>query len=123
MNKKKSKVYDFCDEPDEIIPFVWRGAFLAKICNVKIPEDTEVVCMSEDEQIQFSSEPYSDALAHLLIMYGAGYISFEKLSELSRDADKYSEEIFSAERFIIKQSKNDEKNQVSHEFIESIDLR
>ncbi len=122
MNEKKSKVYDFCDEPDEILPFVWRGAFLAKICNVKIPEDTEVVCMSEDEQIQFSSEPYSDALAHLLIMYGAGYISFEKLSELSRDAAKYSEEIFSAERFIIKQSKNDEKNQVSRDFIESIFL-
>ncbi len=122
MNEKKSKVYDFCDEPDEILPFVWRGAFLAKICNVKIPGDTEVVCMSEDEQIQFSSEPYSDALAHLLIMYGAGYISFEKLSELSRDAAKYSEEIFSAERFIIRQSKNDEKNQVSREFIESIFL-
>lgn len=122
MNEKKIKVYDFCAEYDKIIPFVWRGAFLAKICNVKIPEDTEVVCMSDTEQASFSSEPYSDALAHLLIMYGAGYISLDNLSALSKDAPKYSREIYSAEKFIIEQSGKDEKEQVTESFVQSIFL-
>ncbi len=117
---KKTKVYDCCKNDDKIIPFVWRGAFLAKICNIQIPEDTEVVCMDENELRSISSEPYSNALAHLLVLYGAGYISYEQLSALSRYSEKYEDEILSAERFVIEQSEKDEKEQVSRDYIENI---
>lgn len=118
--EKRPRVYDFCAVEDKIFPFVWRGAFLAKICNIQIPENTEVVSMTEEEWAEFSAEKYSDALAHLLILYGAGYITHKKLSELAEQAPQYTDEILSAERYVIKQSGNDEKNQVSKEYIESI---
>lgn len=67
-----------------------------------------------------SAEPFSEALAHLFIMYGAGYISFEKLESIARDADKFKDEILSAENFIIEQSSKDEKERVSEDIIQRI---
>lgn len=122
MDDRKKNIYDYCGCEDTIIPFVWRGAFIAKICGIEVPEDVSFITMSGDEQAQFSSEPYSDALAHLLIMYGAGFIGLERLRDLSKDAAIYSNEIYSAERFIIKQSENEEKEQVSQDFVENIFL-
>lgn len=114
------KVYEYCAADDLIIPYIWRCAFLAKICGVCIPNDTEVVCMNEQEKDSVSSEPYSNALAHLFILFGAGYIRFEQMASLARDAKKYEDEILSAESFVIEQSGKDEKEQVSREYIENI---
>lgn len=120
MSENAKKVYEYCAADDLIIPYIWRCAFLAKICGVRIPDDTEVVCMNEQEKNAVSSEPYSNALAHLLILFGAGYIRFEQMASLARDAKKYEDEILSAESFVIEQSGKDEKEQVSREYIENI---
>lgn len=120
MSENAKKVYEYCAADDLIIPYIWRCAFLAKICGVRIPDDTEVVCMNEQEKDSVSSEPYSNALAHLLILFGAGYIRFEQMASLARDAKKYEDEILSAESFVIEQSGKDEKEQVSREYIENI---
>lgn len=111
------KVYEYCAADDLIIPYIWRCAFLAKICGVRIPDDTEVVCMNDREKDSVSSEPYSNALAHLLILFGAGYIRFEQMASLARDAENYEDEILSAESFVIEQSGKDEREQVSREYI------
>ncbi len=120
MSENAKKVYEYCAADDLIIPYIWRCAFLARICDVRIPDDTEVVCMNEQEKNAVSSEPYSNALAHLLILFGAGYIRFEQMASLARDAKKYEDEILSAESFVVDQSGKDEKEQVSREYIENI---
>ncbi len=122
MDDRKKNIYDYCGCEDTIIPFVWRGAFIAKICGIEIPDDMNFICMSEKEYNEFASEQYSDALAHLLIMYGSGFIGYENARDLSKDAAKYSEEIYAAERFIIRQSEKDEKEQVTQELVEKIFL-
>ena len=120
MSENAKKVYEYCAADDLIIPYVWRCAFLAKICGVRIPDDTEVVCMNDREKNAVSSEPDSNALAHLFILFGAGYIGFEQMASLARDAENYEDEILSAESFVIEQSGKDEKEQVSREYIENI---
>ena len=117
MSENAKKVYEYCAADDLIIPYIWRCAFLARICDVRIPDDTEVVCMNEQEKNAVSSEPYSNALAHLLILFEAGYIRFEQMASLARDAKKYEDEILSAESFVVDQSGKDEKEQVSREYI------
>ncbi len=120
MEERKKRLYDYCADEEQIFSFVWRGAFLAKICNISIPDDVTVKVITEDEKESISSEPYSDAFAHLLIMYGAGYISLENLKDITRDAPKYKDEIYAAENFVIAQSGKDEKERVSEDIIQKI---
>ena len=89
MSEKNKNIYNVCTDKDKVLPELWRVVFLARISNIKAVENVEVKVLSEDELAQIAQAPYSDALAHLLIMYGAGYFSFDNLSSIARDAPKY----------------------------------
>ena len=102
MSEKNKNIYNVCTDKDKVLPELWRVVFLARISNIKAVENVEVKVLSEDELAQIAQAPYSDALAHLLIMYGAGYFSFDNLSSIVRDAPNYKDEIYAAEDFIIK---------------------
>lgn len=120
MSEKNKNIYNVCTDKDKVIPELWRAVFLARISNIKAVENVEVKVLSEDELAQIGKAPYSDALAHLLIMYGAGYFSFDNLSSIVRDAPNYKDEIYAAEDFIIKQADLDEKERVSEHIIQNI---
>lgn len=122
MEEKKKRLYEsgYCASNEKVLSALWRAAFIAKICSIEIPNDIEVKTASQNEVANISAEPFSEALAHLFIMYGAGYISFEKLESIARDADKFEDEILSAENFIIEQSSKDEKERVSEDIIQRI---
>ena len=122
MEEKKKRLYEsgYCASNEKVLSALWRAAFIAKICSIEIPNDIEVKTASQNEVANISAEPFSEALAHLFIMYGAGYISFEKLESIARDADKFKDEILSAENFIIEQSSKDEKECVSEDIIQRI---
>ena len=122
MEEKKKRLYEsgYCASNEKVLSALWRAAFIAKICSIEIPNDIEVKTASQNEVANISAEPFSEALAHLFIMYGAGYISFEKLESIARDADKFKDEILSAENFIIEQSSKDEKERVSEDIIQRI---
>lgn len=122
MDEQSKKLYDYCGCEEMILPYVWRGAFLAKMCGIEVPDGVELTKMSANEQGKLASEPYSDALAHLMIMYGAGYVGFKTLCDLSREAAKYKNEIYDAENFIVDQSNKEEKEQVSENYVENIFL-
>ena len=120
MEDEKKQVYTYCSSEEEIFSFAWRSAFLAKICDIQVPDDVSVRVIKEEEKAMIQSEPYSEALAHLLIMFGAGYISYENLCKLTRDASDYKDEIFAAESFIIAELNKDEKERVSEDIIQRI---
>ena len=122
MEEKKKRLYEsgYCASNEKVLSALWRAAFIAKICSIEIPNDIEVRTASQNEVANISAEPFSEALAHLFIMYGAGYISFEKLESIARDADKFKDEILAAENFIIEQSSKDEKERVSEEIVRKI---
>ena len=120
MEDEKKQVYTYCSSEEEIFSFAWRSAFLAKICDIQVPDDVSVRVIKEEEKAMIQSEPYSEALAHLLIMFGSGYISYENLCKLTRDAADYKDEIFAAESFIIAESNKDEKERVSEDIIQRI---
>ena len=120
MSEKNKNIYNVCTDKDKVLPELWRVVFLARISNIKAVENVEVKVLSEDELAQIAQAPYSDALAHLLIMYGAGYFSFDNLSSIARDAPNYKDEIYAAEDFIIEQAGLDEKERVSEHIIQNI---
>ena len=120
MSEKNKNIYNVCTDKDKVLPELWRVVFLARISNIKAVENVEVKVLSEDELAQIAQAPYSDALAHLLIMYGAGYFSFDNLSSIARDAPDYKDEIYAAEDFIIEQAGLDEKERVSEHIIQNI---
>lgn len=120
MSEKKKQVYEICNEDENVYAELWRVVFIAKICDLKIPNDVEVKMIENNDLLRIVKEPYSDALAHLLIMYGAGFFSFENLEDIARDAARYKDEIYAAEDFIINQSGLDEKERVSEHIIQNI---
>lgn len=120
MAEKKKQIYEYCTEEEKVLPEFWRAVFIAKICNIQIPDDVEIKAITDNEMSEIAEEPYSDALAHLLIMYGAGFFSFKNLADIVRDAAKYKDEIYAAESFIIKQSGSDEKERVSEHIIQNV---
>lgn len=93
MEEKKKCLYEsgYCASNEKVLSALWRAAFIAKICSIEVPNDIEVKTVSQNEVANISAEPFSEALAHLFIMYGAGYISFEKLESIARDANKFKE--------------------------------
>lgn len=120
MEEKKDQIYNYCTEKSVIGSELWRAAFIAKIGNIKVPDDIEVRTIPDDKIPTISSERFSDALAHLLIMYGAGYISYANLDSIARNADKYKADIYAAESFVIKQSNMDDKERVSEHLIQNM---
>ena len=117
MEEKKDQIYNYCTEESVIGSELWRAAFIAKIGNIKVPDDIEVRTIPDDKIPTISSERFSDALAHLLIMYGAGFISYANLDSIARNADKYKADIYAAESFVIKQSN---KERVSEHLIQNM---
>ena len=120
MEEKKDQIYNYCTEESVIGSELWRAAFIAKIGNIKVPDDIEVRTIPDDKIPTISSERFSDALAHLLIMYGAGFISYANLDSIARNADKYKADIYAAESFVIKQSNMDDKERVSEHLIQNM---
>lgn len=120
MAEKKKQIYEYCTEEEKVLSEFWRAVFIAKICNIQIPDDVEIKVITDNEMSEIAEEPYSDALAHLLIMYGAGFFSFENLADIAGDAARYKDEIYAAESFIIKQSGSDEEERVSEHIIQNI---
>ena len=122
MEEKKKRLYEsgYCASDEKVLSVLWRAAFIAKICGIQIPNDIEVRTASQAEVENISAEPFSEALAHLFIMYGAGYIGFKDIESLARDAEKFKDEILAAENFIIEQSSKDEKERVSEEIVRKI---
>lgn len=120
MEEKKKRLFDYCKDEEKIMSFAWRSAFLAKICNIELPTDVVVNSITPEQKQKIAAERYSEALAHLLIMYGAGYICFDNLHTLSNDVSNYRDEIFAAENFVIEQSYKDEKERVSEDIVQNI---
>lgn len=96
---------------------LWRAAFLARICQINIPFDMEVYELDQKIIDDISIDPYSEALAHLLILFGAGYVDAEMVSTLAHSAEQYSEIIEQTENFAIEQCKEAEENQVDEKFV------
>lgn len=122
MEEKKKRLYEsgYCASNERVLSALWRAAFIAKICSIEIPNDIEVKTVSQNEVANISAEPFSEALAHLLIMYGAGYISYANLDSIARNADKYKADIYAAENFVIRQSNMDDKERVSEHLIQNM---
>ena len=120
MSEKNKNIYQVCNCENNVFSELWRAVFLAKISNFKDIEGVEVKALSDIEMKKIAQAPYSDALAHLLIMFGAGYFSFDNLSSIAREASNYKDEIYAAEDFIIKQANLDEKERVSEHIIQNI---
>lgn len=120
MSEKNKNIYQVCNCENNVFSELWRAVFLAKISDFKDIEGVEVKSLSDIEMKKIAQAPYSDALAHLLIMFGAGYFSFDNLSSIAREASNYKDEIYAAEDFIIKQANLDEKEQVSEHIIQNI---
>lgn len=116
----KTKVYDCCGSEISFLPMLWRAAFISEICGIKIPDDMEIRRLSPKTVGNIQCEIYSEALAHLLVLFGAGYVSEETVEALAGDAEKCGEAIFRTEELVVSQSEKAEEERISEELVQNI---
>lgn len=116
---KKRNVYGYCGTAYKAINEFWRNAFLSKICNMQIPDDIEIIQLTEEEKSKIQLDKYTPALAHILILFGAGYVEFDTVAAISKSSEKYTDLIFDTENFVIGQAKETPAGQVSEDIVRS----
>ncbi|MGN0553743.1 MAG: hypothetical protein ACI4I1_10185 [Oscillospiraceae bacterium] len=114
------KVYSYCGDNTFLTPMLWRSAFISEIFGMKIPGDMEIHKLSPETIGNIQCEKYSEALAHLLILFGAGYVDEKTVERLAADAEKYTAEIMCTEDFVIEQADAPEGEQVTEKIIQNI---
>ncbi|MCM1524107.1 MAG: hypothetical protein NC120_06575 [Ruminococcus sp.] len=117
-NKRKT-VYGYCGASSIAINEFWRSAFISEICGMRIPEDIEIRQLSSKQADDIRFEKYTEALAHVLILFGAGYVDYDVLSDIAKDSERYTDLIFDTENFLIDKAKENPDDRVSDDIVRS----